>query len=122
MPIVEQTCETDLDLPVEERLIPVHVPAYIERYALRIADRHGGDVEQWVMRCLAFNVRPLLRHCRPEGARTYAVHASVDAEIFAAVQASGNPEQFVREAIREKVERSRLANHVSTVDSVSTGP
>lgn len=103
----------DVDRPVEERTIPVHVPERIEQHARELAERHGGDVEEWVLRCLAFDVRLLLRDDRPDDARTHAGHATVDAETFAAVQASGRPERFVREAVRETVEGQRSpSDHV----------
>lgn len=111
MPILSQDgpSRTDVALPVEERTVPVHVPESIEQYARRVAEDHGGDVTDWVQRCLSLDVRLLLRHERPADAPTHAVHAAVDAETFAAVQASGQPEEFVREAVREKVERQRTA-------------
>lgn len=123
MPIIEPQHENrvDIDLPVEERLLPIHVPQYIERHALQLSDRYGGDVEQWILQCLAFNVRLLLRHNRPEGARTHAVHASVTTETFAAVHASGRPEEFVRQAIKEKIERSQPDDVVRPTKPVVTG-
>jgi len=84
--------------------------------------QHGGDVEQWATRCLVFNVRPLLRTNRPERARIYAVHATVTAEDFAALQASGNPERFIRDAIREKIKRMQSADHVGNSESALAGP
>lgn len=39
------TRRIDIDIPVEERLIPVHVPKYVERYARQLAEQYG-DVEQ----------------------------------------------------------------------------
>lgn len=124
MPIVEPRHENriGIDLPTEERLLPIHVPEHVERYALQLADRYGGDVEQWVLQCLAFNVRLLLRHDRPEGARTHTVHTSVDAETFAAVHASGRPERFVRQAVREKIERARSVENVDADGPILAGP
>lgn len=95
-------------LPIVERRFPVHVPVSVEQYALELAARYGGDVEDWVRESISFHHRLLLRHDRSDDRLTHALHTTVDARTFAAVQASGTPRRFVRDAVREKVERTHL--------------